>query len=195
MRSDHKCVIYVRESESGLVGHPAECHLLRVLYEEGGSHRWQWWAHDNLSIHTLGTLQVQLNDILVSFDVVSLHEGANWGFLKSSESTVWWRQYQDFQHILTFSLFYFSGQFYEQMDKVTSDSVWPNDRSPYWLICSQTVMELTKLGRAYHLDFMDCLLLSGLQVAWFKAFHKVHIQYMKQSHTTFDTEMLTNTAE
>lgn len=32
-----ECVIHVREPACGLVGHPAKCHLLRVLHKEVGS--------------------------------------------------------------------------------------------------------------------------------------------------------------
>jgi hypothetical protein len=34
MGPDHEYIIYVTEPTCGLKGHPAECHLLRVYYEE-----------------------------------------------------------------------------------------------------------------------------------------------------------------
>jgi hypothetical protein len=34
MRPDHECVIHVTEPFRGLVGRPADCHLLKVFHEE-----------------------------------------------------------------------------------------------------------------------------------------------------------------
>jgi hypothetical protein len=37
MKSDHKYVIYITEPADGVVGRPAECHVLKTLREEGGN--------------------------------------------------------------------------------------------------------------------------------------------------------------
>jgi hypothetical protein len=39
MRPGHKCVIPVTEPLSGLISCPAECHLLRVFYDEDDNER------------------------------------------------------------------------------------------------------------------------------------------------------------
>jgi len=37
MRPDHRLVIIVTEPADGVVGRPAECHVLKTLREEGGN--------------------------------------------------------------------------------------------------------------------------------------------------------------
>jgi hypothetical protein len=39
VRSDHICEIHVTEPTSGLEGHPAKYHLLKVFCTETGNHR------------------------------------------------------------------------------------------------------------------------------------------------------------
>jgi hypothetical protein len=36
MRPDHKCVIHIMATASGLEGHPVECHI-KILHEEVGN--------------------------------------------------------------------------------------------------------------------------------------------------------------
>jgi hypothetical protein len=74
--------------------------------------------------HTLGTLQVDPRDIMVSFDVVSLFTRVS---IKNTMDLLG-RHFEEnilrlFHHVLTTSCFSFIGQFYEQIDGVAMESV------------------------------------------------------------------------
>lgn len=71
----------------------------------------------------MDTLQVQMNDFLVSFDVVTfilkvvIRDSLilNWQFDEDSVRL--------FHHVLTTSFFFFNSQFYEQMDGIAVGSL------------------------------------------------------------------------
>jgi hypothetical protein len=74
-------------------------------------------------VQTLGSLQVRPDDVMVSFDVVSLFirvpsvESLNLVSKHFSEDTL-----ALFRHVLTTTYFFFGGQFYKQTDSVAMDS-------------------------------------------------------------------------
>jgi len=59
MKPDEESV--VTEKTSGLLGHPTECHLLKMFHEEVGNDRRQRWAHDD-SVRRLVELVVEIEE-------------------------------------------------------------------------------------------------------------------------------------
>jgi hypothetical protein len=73
-------------------------------------------------LHTLGTLQVQPNDVLVSFDDISLHKGIRWDSLNLLSQQFDEGNIRLFHHVLTSCFFCFNGQFCKQLDRVAMGS-------------------------------------------------------------------------
>jgi hypothetical protein len=98
-------------------------------------------------VHTLGSLHVGLQDIMVSFDVVSLFTRVP---IRETMSLLSRHFGEDiltlFRHVLTSSYFCFAGQFYEQIDGVAMGS----PLSPVIAKFYMEVFEDMALDRAPH---------------------------------------------
>lgn len=89
MKPNREYVIYVMEPTGGLVGHPLECHLLKVLHEDSDNSEPMVTLFIQLAIETEGETRMWWNSLKLPSSSCQLR--------KSKESpigTLMKRQYQ-----------------------------------------------------------------------------------------------------